>query len=385
MHQDGRPTSRQAGAAPAPVGAPGALGAPRAPRRPPAPPAPLAPPSAAPGAADVPPGPAGADASAKPSDPPAKLLAVASRHERRPLPERPRRESLAGEAARRAHLPKRAAHRATLANRAARRAPLRVFAIAAATAAVVAIAGGGQAVWLCLPGALIAGATCRSARGGAIGAAVVVAAAAGAALARAGLHPLPSTTLIVLVPAGSVAVLIGVRNRLEAERDALRASALSDPLTGVANRRSLLERIDYEIARHSRSRRSFALVMLDLDGFKLLNDRFGHPAGDDLLRDVAAALGHVIRDQDTLARVGGDEFCVLAPETDGPGAEHLTGRVESAVARVAAGLDALGASAGAAVFPHDGTTAAALFEAADQRLLGVKRDTRPTRPRRRAA
>jgi diguanylate cyclase (GGDEF)-like protein len=182
-----------------------------------------------------------------------------------------------------------------------------------------------------------------------------------------------------------VAVLIGVRNRLEAERDALRASALSDPLTGVANRRSLLERIDYEIARHSRSRRSFALVMLDLDGFKLLNDRFGHPAGDDLLRDVAAALGHVIRDQDTVARVGGDEFCVLAPETDGPGAEHLTGRVESAVARVAAGLDALGASAGAAVFPHDGTTAAALFEAADQRLLGVKRDTRPTRPRRRAA
>jgi diguanylate cyclase (GGDEF)-like protein len=310
---------------------------------------------------------------------------VASRHERRPLPERPRRESLAGEAARRAHLPKRAAHRATLANRAAHRAPLRVLAIAAVTAAVVAIAGGGQAVWLCLPGALLAGATCRTTRGGAIGAALVVAAAAGAALARAGLQPLPSTTLIVLVPAGSVAVLIGVRNRLEAERDALRASALSDPLTGVANRRSLLERIDYEIARHSRSRRSFALVMLDLDGFKLLNDRFGHPAGDDLLRDVAAALGHVIRDQDTVARVGGDEFCVLAPETDGPGAEHLTGRVESAVARVAAGLDALGASAGAAVFPHDGTTAAALFEAADQRLLGVKRDTRPTRPRRRAA
>jgi diguanylate cyclase (GGDEF)-like protein len=291
---------------------------------------------------------------------------VASRHERRPLP-------------------KRSAHSATLAEHAARRAPLRVLAIAAATAGVVAIAGGGQAVWLCVPAALLAGATCRSSRGGAIGAGLVVAAAAGAALARVGLHPFPSTTLIVLVPAGSVAVLLGVRNRLESERDALRASALSDPLTGVANRRSLLERIDYEIARHARSRHSFALVMLDLDGFKLLNDRFGHPAGDDLLRDVAAALGHVIRDQDTLARVGGDEFCVLAPETDGPGAERLTGRVESAVARVAAGLEALGASAGAAVFPHDGTTAAALFEAADQRLLGVKREMRPTRPRRRAA
>jgi diguanylate cyclase (GGDEF)-like protein len=262
---------------------------------------------------------------------------------------------------------------------------LRVLAIAAATAAIVAIAGGGQAVWLCVPGALLAGATPRGIRGGAIGAGLVVAATAGAALARAGPHPLPSPALIVLVPAASVAILLSMRDRLEGERDALRASAFSDPLTGVANRRSLLERIDYEIARHSRSRRSFALLMLDLDGFKLLNDRFGHPAGDDLLRDVAAALRHVIRDQDTLARVGGDEFCVLAPETDGEGAERLMARVESAVAKVAAGLDALGASVGAAVFPHDGTSAAALLEAADRRLLDAKRDTRPGRPRRRAA
>jgi diguanylate cyclase (GGDEF)-like protein len=254
-----------------------------------------------------------------------------------------------------------------------------------AVAAVVAIAAGDQAVWLCVPGALLAGATCRTLRGGALGAGLVVAVAAGAALARGGLHPLPSAGLIVLVPAASVAVLLAVRDRLESERDALRASAFSDPLTGVANRRSLLERIDYEISRHARSRRTFGLLMLDLDGFKLLNDRFGHPAGDDLLRDVAAALRGVIRDQDTLARVGGDEFCVLAPETDDAGAERLTDRVESAVARVAAGLDALGASVGAAVFPHDGTTAPALMEAADQRLLGAKRDTRPGRGRRRAA
>jgi diguanylate cyclase (GGDEF)-like protein len=254
-----------------------------------------------------------------------------------------------------------------------------------AVAAVVAIAGGGQAVWLCVPGALLAGATCRSIRGGAIGAGLVVAAAAGAALARGGPHPLPSAALIVLVPAASVAVLLAVRERLQSERDALRASAFTDPLTGAANRRSLLERIDYEVARHARSRRSFALLMLDLDGFKLLNDRFGHPAGDDLLRDVAAALSNAIRDQDTLARVGGDEFCVLAPETDDAGAERLAGRVEAAVARVAAGLDSLGASVGAAVFPHDGATATTLLEAADRRLIGIKRDTRPGPGRRRAA
>jgi len=260
-----------------------------------------------------------------------------------------------------------------------------VVAIAAATAALVAIAGGGQAVWLCVPTALLAGATSRSVRGGAFGAALVVAAAVGVTMARGGAHLVPQAPLIVLVPAASTAILLGFRNRLENERDALRASAFTDPLTGVANRRSLLERIDYEIARHGRSRRSFALLMLDLDGFKQLNDRFGHPAGDDLLKDVATALAGVIRDQDTLARVGGDEFCVLAPETEDAGADRLTHRVESAVARVAAGLDALGASVGAAVFPHDGTTAAALMEAADQRLLGVKRDTRPPRPRRRAA
>jgi diguanylate cyclase (GGDEF)-like protein len=291
-----------------------------------------------------------------PSDPPATLLRVSSRHERRHLPDR-----------------------------AARRAPLRVFAIAVVTAGLVAIFGGGQVVWLCVPGALLAGATCRTIRGGAIGAGLVVAASAGATLARDGLHSLPSPALIVLLPAASTAILLSVRNRLQNERDALRASAFSDPLTGVANRRSLLERVDYEIARHARSRRSFALLMLDLDGFKLLNDRFGHPAGDDLLRDVATAVAGVIRDQDTLARVGGDEFCVLAPETDDAGADRLTGRVESAVERVAAGLDVLGASVGAAVFPHDGTTPPALMQAADERLLGVKRDARPARGRRRAA
>jgi diguanylate cyclase (GGDEF)-like protein len=258
-----------------------------------------------------------------------------------------------------------------------------VVGIAAATAALVALAGAGEAFWVCVPAGLLAAGTVRGRRGGAIGAGLVVAAAIGAALTRPGDHPLPPALLIVILPASSVAILLNIRRRLENERDALRASAFSDPLTGVANRRSLLERIDYEIARHARNRRSFTVLMLDLDGFKLLNDRFGHPAGDDLLCDVAAALSRVIRDQDTLARVGGDEFCVLAPETDSPGAERLTSRVETAVARVVAGVDALGASVGASVFPSDGKTAPALLEAADQRLLRAKRHTRV--PRRRAA
>ena len=271
---------------------------------------------------------------------------------------------------------------------AARRSALITVLIAVATAAVVALARGGESYWAAVPAALLAAGTARGRLGGGLSAAVV----AGAAIAaeRAATHgvPAPPIALLVLVPAASAAVLLAVRERLERERDALRASALSDPLTGVANRRALLARIEYEIARHGRTRRSFAVLMLDLNGFKQLNDRFGHPAGDDLLREVAGALARAIRDQDTVARVGGDEFCVLAPETDQPGARQLVARVESAVEQVVAGVDALGAGVGAALFPQDGSTADALLQAADQRLLGAKRQTGgpgPAHPRRRRA
>jgi len=269
--------------------------------------------------------------------------------------------------------------------RAARRTLVGTVAIAGATAALVAIARGGQAAWLCVPAALLAAGATRTRLTGVTAACTVIAGALAALLAGASTHGRPSTVLLVVVTALSVAVLLAMRERLERERDVLRASALTDPLTGAANRRSLLSRIDYEIARHARTRRNFALLMLDLDGFKQLNDRFGHPAGDDLLREVAGALSRVIRDQDTVARVGGDEFCVLAPETDDAGAERLISRVQTAVTRVVAGVEALAASTGAAVYPADGESAGELLEAADQRLLVVKRESRGTRPRRRAA
>src|ERR1700748_1997535 len=148
---------------------------------------------------------------------------------------------------------------------------------------------------------------------------------------------------------------------LERERDTLRRDALSDPVTGVANRRSLLARAQDENARHRRAGQSFALVMLDLDGFKQLNDRFGHAAGDDLLRDVAGALRRSMRAQDTVARFGGDEFCVLAPETDAHGAAPLADKVAQAVREVSVGMEAVGGSVGVALFPADGTSAAELM------------------------
>src|SRR6185437_5047027 len=162
-----------------------------------------------------------------------------------------------------------------------RRAPS-VALVGVVTAAVAAAAAGGEVAWLCVALSLACAAALRQ-------------------------------RLVVL----------------ERERDTLRRDALSDPVTGVANRRSLLARADYEIARHRRAGQSFALVMLDLDGFKQLNDRFGHAAGDDLLRDVAGALRRAMRAQDTVARFAGDEFCVLAPETDEHGTERLAAKVSA--------------------------------------------------------
>jgi diguanylate cyclase (GGDEF)-like protein len=256
--------------------------------------------------------------------------------------------------------------------------------IAAVTAGAAVLVGGGSGFWLCVPAALLVAGRSSNHSQTALGVGVVVLAGAAPDLLLSN-HALPDPGLVLLVVLLSLAVLIWVRDGLERERDQLRQSALSDPLTGIANRRSLLPRIEYEITRHARGRHGFALVLIDLDGFKQLNDRFGHLAGDDLLRDVAAALQHTIRAQDTAARIGGDEFCVLAPETEGQGIERLESRVLRAVAGVTAGVQALAASVGTATFPADGRTPEALLQAADERMLGAKRALGTSRPQRRAA
>jgi diguanylate cyclase (GGDEF)-like protein len=127
--------------------------------------------------------------------------------------------------------------------------------------------------------------------------------------------------------------------------------------------------------------------MVDLDGFKQVNDRFGHAAGDDLLRDVAAALSQAMRGQDTVARFGGDEFCVLAPDTDTDGTGPLCDRVSDAIRGVTAGMQHVRGSVGAAVFPDDGGEPADLIDVADVRLLAAKRELyrERGRPERRAA
>jgi len=175
------------------------------------------------------------------------------------------------------------------------------------------------------------------------------------------------------------------RSRGLARERRLEALTREDPLTGLGNVRVLRDRLDYEISRHRRHGRPLALIVLDLDGFKAVNDRFGHAAGDEVLRGVGAALARTVRVQDTVVRQGGDEFCVLAPEIGAREAAALMGRLREAVAGAVSGLEGLDASFGAAVFPRDGETAGDLLAEADAASAEAKRRSGRHRPRRAAA
>jgi diguanylate cyclase (GGDEF)-like protein len=150
-----------------------------------------------------------------------------------------------------------------------------------------------------------------------------------------------------------------------------------DPLTGVGNRRLLAERLRYELGRHRRSDRRLALLVLDLDGFKAVNDRLGHPIGDRLLRDVAQALDASVRDGDTVVRHGGDEFCVIAPETNRDAALSLGHRLSAALGQIEGVDGPLSASIGVAVFPEDAPTSDLLIAAADLAERQAKAEGRP--------
>lgn len=110
--------------------------------------------------------------------------------------------------------------------------------------------------------------------------------------------------------------------------------AYYDPLTTLVNRRRFEELFSAEIARHSRSGKPLSLVMLDLDHFKLINDAHGHPFGDAVLQAVGGVLKDTLRSSDVAARVGGEELCLVLPETDSEGARIAAERVRCAIARL---------------------------------------------------
>jgi diguanylate cyclase (GGDEF)-like protein len=173
---------------------------------------------------------------------------------------------------------------------------------------------------------------------------------------------------VLFAVAGVVAHL---REGLEQGKALLAQQARTDGLTGVANLRTRDERLEYELQRHRRAGRELAVLVLDVDRFKSVNDTLGHLAGDRLLRDVAAVLCDTVRGGDTVTRPGGDEFCVIAPETGRADAQQLAARLNSALGTLAAAGEPLSASIGVAVYPQDGQTPEQVLERADldQRMI----------------
>jgi two-component system cell cycle response regulator len=143
-----------------------------------------------------------------------------------------------------------------------------------------------------------------------------------------------------------------------------------DPLTGVGNYRQLHEGLAHAVMTDPER---FAVLTMDVDSFKSINDRYGHLEGDRLLQEVSRALAENVRGTDLVTRQGGDEFAVIAPETDEAGAALLAQRIEQALARIQAADDSpVRASIGVAVFPQDGRTADDLLEKADAQLRATK-------------
>jgi diguanylate cyclase (GGDEF)-like protein len=165
----------------------------------------------------------------------------------------------------------------------------------------------------------------------------------------------------------------------EAQGEALERLVGRDPLTGVGNRRTLDERLAFEIQRSGLSRRPLSVVALDLNGFKALNDTLGHAAGDDLLQAVADALVRAVGKHDIVVRQGGDEFCILLPEASAVAARHAVRGVRAELAHLCDGHAGVTAGIGVATYPTDATKPEALLHVADDRLRQDKLDQRQSR------
>ncbi|MEO8970563.1 MAG: GGDEF domain-containing protein [Ktedonobacteraceae bacterium] len=169
----------------------------------------------------------------------------------------------------------------------------------------------------------------------------------------------------------------------QAELLRMEQAALTDPLTGLPNHRTMMDQIEGEISRCRRTQQSCAIVFVDLDHFKHINDTWGHRAGDAVLREVSRRLKKSIRQGDSVGRYGGEEFVIVLTNTNLPAARQAAERLRVAFASAPCSLESeenalarsvisLTASIGVAVYNEHGTTREALIEAADHAMYNAK-------------
>jgi diguanylate cyclase (GGDEF)-like protein len=152
--------------------------------------------------------------------------------------------------------------------------------------------------------------------------------------------------------------------------------AYHDPLTGLSNRQLFNDRLAHVLVMAKREQRSFAVIFLDLDNFKPINDRFGHRVGDVVLKLAAVRIESGVRESDTVARLGGDEFAILLADAENTAdAERVVRKISESLSRpfeVRGHMLELGISAGVAFYPADGVSGMELIDAADDAMYRNK-------------
>ncbi len=195
---------------------------------------------------------------------------------------------------------------------------------------------------------------------------------------RIGIDQMPETTPLQLRILNELAYLavVGIAiaglSQLRRTQDQLAELATQDPLTNVLNARAFSRELTQELGRNRRYGRPLALIYLDLDDFKKVNDAHGHATGDAVLRLVADAMHGAVRQADVVGRLGGDEFAVLMPETDGDVAHAAASRLVAGIRTVFRGTPSVTASIG--VVAVSGTEAGSdeLLRKADQAMYAAK-------------
>jgi diguanylate cyclase (GGDEF)-like protein len=175
-----------------------------------------------------------------------------------------------------------------------------------------------------------------------------------------------------LLLAETFAQQIAVIIRQTLYRNALERAVITDPLTGLGNREGFNRQLNVELARARRYGESFNLVMIDLDGFKCINDRMGHHTGDRVLVEVGEAMERERREGDSVFRWGGDEFALILPRISRQAAWRVAERYAKAITCVVAGEKRVSASFGIASYPEDGVDAASLLRKADDLMYRHK-------------